>query len=105
MGSTLVSAWAAELDLVLAHTQVSKKSNEITAIPTILDLLSVEGCVISIDAMGCQKEIAKQIQNQKADYVLAVKGNQHNLHAEMINFFDQAEKVNFEGVNHDYHKS
>ena len=65
----------------------------------------MEGCVISIDAMGCQKEIAKQIQNQKADYVLAVKGNQHNLHAEMINFFDQAEKVNFEGVNHDYHKS
>jgi len=101
----IVSAWASELDLVLAHTQVSKKSNEITAIPRILNILSVKGCIISIDAMGCQKEITKQIREKEADYVLAVKGNQGNLHAEIINFFDQAEKINFEYIPHDCHKS
>ena len=101
----IVSAWAADLDLVLAHTQVEEKSNEITAIPKILDILSVEGCVISIDAMGCQKTIAQQIKDQEADYVLAVKGNQSNLHAEIVNFFEQAEEIDFEYVEHDFHKS
>ena len=101
----IVSAWAAELDLVLAHTQVSKKSNEITAIPKLLDMLSIKGCIVSIDAMGCQKEIASQINEQEGDYVLAVKGNQGGLHAEMINFFEQAEAIDFEYVKHDRHKS
>ena len=101
----IVSAWSAELELVLAHTQVAKKSNEITAIPKVLDILAIEGCIVSIDAMGCQKEIAKRIREQKADYVLAVKGNQGNLHAEITNFFDQAERIDFEGVEHDFHKS
>ena len=54
----IVSAWAADLDLVLAHTQVSEKSNEITAVPEILEILDLEGCIVSLDAMGCQKEIA-----------------------------------------------
>ena len=101
----IVSAWASELDLVLAHTQVSKKSNEITAIPKILDMLSINGCIISIDAMGCQRDIAKQIQDRGADYVLAVKGNQGNLHAEIENFFKQADAINFEYIKHDCHKS
>ncbi len=101
----IVSAWSSELDLVLAHTQVSKKSNEITAIPKILDILSIQGCIISIDAMGCQREIVKKICDNKADYVLAVKGNQGNLHAEIINFFDQAENIDFEYIEHDRHKS
>ena len=101
----IVSAFATELDLVLAHTQVSEKSNEITAIPKLLEILSIKGCIVSIDAMGCQKRIAKQIHDRNADYVLAVKGNQGNLHAEMINFFEQAEEVAFEYIEHDRHKS
>jgi len=101
----IVSAWSADLDLVLVHTQVSEKSNEITAIPEILKMLSVKGCIVSIDAMGCQKEIAKQICDEGGDYVLALKGNQGNLHAEISNYFQQAEAINFEYVEHDFHKS
>jgi predicted transposase YbfD/YdcC len=101
----VVSAWSAELDLVLAHTQVSEKSNEITAIPELLEMLSIEGCVVSLDAMGCQKEIAKKICDEGGDYVLALKGNQGNLHAEIINYFEQAKAQNFEYVEHDFHKS
>lgn len=101
----IVSAWSADLELVLAHTQVSEKSNEITAIPNILKILSLEGCIVSIDAMGCQKEIARQIREAEGDYVLAVKGNQCKLHAEITNYFKQAEAINFEYVNHDFHKS
>lgn len=101
----IVSAWSADLDLVLAHTQVSEKSNEITAIPEILKMLSVKGCIVSIDAMGCQKKIAKQICDEGGDYVLALKGNQGSLHAEITNYFQQAEAINFEYVEHDFHKS
>jgi predicted transposase YbfD/YdcC len=75
----MVSAWACENNLVLGQVKVSDKSNEITAIPELLDLLSVESSVITIDAMGCQKEIAKKIIAKKADYILAVKGNQASL--------------------------
>ena len=101
----IVSAWAADLDLVLAQTQVSEKSNEITAIPDILEMLSITGCIISIDAMGCQKNIAKGIKDRGGDYVLALKGNQGNLHSEIINYFDQAEAVNFEYIENDFHRS
>jgi len=101
----IVSAWAATSDLVLAHTAVESKSNEITAIPKILDLLHIEGCIISIDAMGCQRDIAQQITNAGGDYVLAVKKNQRTLYEELENFFRQAENINFEGVVHDCHKS
>lgn len=101
----IVSAFASELDLVLAQTEVASKSNEITAIPKILEWLSIQGCVVSIDAMGCQKDIARQIIEKKGDYVLAVKGNQGSLHEEIINFFDQAEAIVFEGINYDRHKS
>lgn len=101
----IVSAWATDLNLVLAQTGVAKKSNEITAIPQILDLLSLNGCIVSIDAMGCQKSIARDIQERSGDYVLALKGNQGNLHAEVVNFFDQAELVDYEHVAHDCHTS
>jgi len=98
----VVSAWASDRDLVLTHTQVSEKSNEITAIPKILEVLLLNGCIVSIDAMGCQKEITKKIQDAGGEYVLAVKGN---LHDEISNYFEQAEAVTFEYVTHDFHRS
>ncbi len=75
----IVSAWADTNELVLGQMKTEQKSNEITAIPELLKVLMIENCIITIDAMGCQKEIAKQIVNQKADYILSVKGNQGNL--------------------------
>jgi predicted transposase YbfD/YdcC len=75
----IVSAWADSNELVLGQLKTEQKSNEITAIPELLKVLMIENCIITIDAMGCQTEIAKQIISQKADYVLALKGNQGNL--------------------------
>ena len=72
----LVSAWASANTLTLAQVNTEEKSNEITAIPRLLELLKLKGCVVTIDAMGCQKEIAQGILEQEADYVLAVKQNQ-----------------------------
>jgi len=75
----LVSAWASENNLVLAQRKVESQSNEITAIPKLLDVLGLQGCVITIDAIGCQKTIANQIVGKQADYILAVKENQGEL--------------------------
>ena len=75
----MVSAWASENSLVLGQTRVDAKSNEITAIPELLNLLDLSGCIVTIDAMGCQKKIARQIVNREADYILAVKENQGRL--------------------------
>lgn len=75
----IVSAWADTNELVLGQIKTDQKSNEITAIPELLNVLLIENCIITIDAMGCQKNIAEQIINQKGDYVLAVKGNHGNL--------------------------
>ncbi len=75
----MVSAWANTNNLVLGQLKVDDKSNEITAIPELLDMLFIEDCIITIDAMGCQTEIAKKIIDQNADYILAVKGNQKTL--------------------------
>ena len=75
----MVSAFAARQRLVLAQAKVSEKSNEIVAIPALLDMLSIEGAVVTIDAMGCQRAIAQKIIDKKADYVLALKGNQGTL--------------------------
>jgi len=72
----MVSAWAVGLQLVLAQTKVAEKSNEITAIPEVLELLDINGCIVTMDAMGCQQKIAQQIIDQKGDYVLGLKGNQ-----------------------------
>ena len=77
----MVSAWAADMGLLLGQRKVDGKSNEITAIPQLLRLLDVQGCIVTIDAMGCQKTIAKQIVQQRADYVLALKGNHRHMHA------------------------
>ena len=70
----MVSAWASENSLVLGQTRADQKSNEITAIPELLKLLDLPGCIVTIDAMGCQKRIARQIVSREADYVLGGQG-------------------------------
>lgn len=85
----VVSAWACEQKLVLGQRKVDDKSNEITAIPELLALLSIEGAIITIDAMGCQRRICQQIIAQKADYLIGLKGNQGRLHDDVALFFDE----------------
>jgi predicted transposase YbfD/YdcC len=76
----MVSAFATSNGVVIGQVKTANKSNEITAIPELLELLDIKGCLVSIDAMGCQKEIAEKIVNQGGDYFLAVKGNQETLY-------------------------
>src|SRR5262249_30424684 len=85
----MISAWSSRQRLVLGQTKVADKSNEITAIPHLLDLITVKGAVVTIDAMGCQKEIAAKIVEKGADYVLALKGNQGSLKEDVELFFDE----------------
>jgi predicted transposase YbfD/YdcC len=79
----MVSAFAARQRLVLGQVKVAEKSNEIVAIPKLLDMLAIEGAIVTIDAMGCQREIAAKIMDKKADYILALKGNQGTLRADV----------------------
>jgi predicted transposase YbfD/YdcC len=85
----MVSAWANENNLILGQQKVDTKSNEITAIPALLALLDIKGCIITIDAMGCQTAIAEKITAKGADYVLALKGNQSNLSDQVKHLFAQ----------------
>jgi len=87
----MVSAWASANRLILAQVKVDDKSNEITAIPELLRALAVEGCIVTIDAMGCQREIARQILDQGGDYVLALKKNQESLHRDVVEMFTHAQ--------------
>lgn len=98
----MVSAWSDSNSVVLGQEKVSDKSNEITAIPKLLDMLDVENCIVSIDSMGCQKSIAEQIIKQKGDYVLGLKGNQGNLHDDVSYFFETAYQSDFINIEHDY---
>jgi predicted transposase YbfD/YdcC len=98
----MVSAWVLENRMVLGQIKTEEKSNEITAIPELLKVLELEGCIVTIDAMGCQKTIAKTITDKKADYVLGLKGNQGNLHADVDLFFKDCLTSGFEGVPYDY---
>ena len=100
----MVSAWSSENGLVLAQEKTSEKSNEITAIPELLDVLALKGCIVTIDAMGCQSAIAEKIIKHKADYVLALKGNQGHLHQEVKDFFEIAHAHDFKHVPHEYHE-
>jgi len=86
----VVSAWAEGNNLVLGQLKVEDKSNEITALPELLRVLELAGCIVTIDAMGCQKKIAKEIIEADADYVLALKGNQETVHEEVKAFLDSA---------------
>lgn len=103
----MVSAWASESGLVLGQVATEEKSNEITAIPELLKLLDLSGCLVTIDAMGCQTNIATQIIEQGGDYLLAVKDNQKNLARDIEEIFDLefAHTEPFEGFVHDYAKT
>jgi predicted transposase YbfD/YdcC len=86
----MVHAWATANHLLLGQVAVDEKSNEITAIPKLLRMLSISGAIVTIDAMGCQKEIARTIRDRKADYVLALKGNHEHLFEQVVAFWDRA---------------
>jgi predicted transposase YbfD/YdcC len=101
----LVSAWASANHLVLGQLKVDDKSNEITAIPELLAVLDLSGCIVTIDAMGCQKAIARQIVEQGADYVLALKENQGRLHREVTDTLERGMASGFEGLEHDFHQT
>ncbi|BCA94963.1 hypothetical protein TUM19329_13240 [Legionella antarctica] len=98
----MVSAFAAENGVVLGQKKTDAKSNEITAIAALLDLLDVKGCIVTIDAMAYQEKIAEKIISKEADYVLAVKDNRKQLHEEIIDFFQTAQKYDFRDVRYDY---
>lgn len=93
----MVSAWATEARLVLGQKKVDDKSNEITAIPELIKVLELAGCIVTIDAMGCQREIVKQIVQKQADYVIAVKLNQKTLYEDIESLFKKAIRQRFEG--------
>lgn len=107
----MVNAWATSAGIALGQLATDAKSNEITAIPKLLELLSLQGCIVTIDAMGCQKVITKKIVDQKADYVISLKGNQGNFHHDVQEFFawslkeqgtDKPEMRYFETTNEDH---
>lgn len=100
----MVSAWATSNRLVLGQQATQEKSNEITAIPALLKLLELKGCIVTIDAMGCQRDIAKQIIQQKGDYVLGLKGNQGRLHEAVEDYFQMASRSGFKNIPHDYYE-
>ena len=95
-----VSAFASETGLTLAHVAVAEKSNEITAIPQLLELLALKGCTVTIDAMGCQKEIATCIRKRGGDYLLQVKGNQPATLNDLSSFFADAEARGWKDTAH-----
>lgn len=101
----MVSAWATANHLVLGQVKVDEKSNEITAIPQLLDALEVAGCIITIDAMGCQTEIAEKIIDREANYVLALKDNQGNLFEDVVHLFDDLEGSQYKAYEFDYDKT
>jgi len=84
---------------------VDEKSNEITAIPDLLNALELSNYIVTIDAMGCQTAFAKMIVDKGGDYVFALKGNQGTLHEDVILLFDDAQNIEFQQVEHDYHKT
>lgn len=97
----IVSAWSSQSNLFLGQVKTDEKSNEITAIPELLDLLYVKGCTISIDAIACQKKIAEKIYKEKeADYVLALKKNQETLHDDVERYFQYALEENFREIEY-----
>jgi predicted transposase YbfD/YdcC len=100
----LVSAWASENRLILGQQEVADGSHEIAAIPELLRVLELKGALVTIDAAGCQKEIARQVREQGGDYLLAVKGNQPALHGAVRRVFQRLAAADFEGAAHDTHE-
>lgn len=101
----VVSAWASECGLVLGQVKTEEKSNEIKAIPELLRVLELNNCIVTIDAMGCQKAIVKQIHDQGGDYLIAVKRNQETLYSQVETSFLEARFCDFEGYDVDYHET
>jgi len=101
----MVSAWANANRLVLGQVKVDDKSNEITAIPKLIKMLDLAGATVTIDAMGCQKEIAKVITDQEADYVLALKENHPTLYDDVTLFFEDGKATDFAEIDHEYHET
>jgi predicted transposase YbfD/YdcC len=101
----MVSAWAEANRVVLGQIKVDEHSNEITAIPQLLEVLRLKGCIVTIDAMGCHKEIAETIIGKGGDYVLTLKENQGRLYEDVSSLFEWAQEIDFEGVEHDFHQT
>jgi predicted transposase YbfD/YdcC len=101
----MVSAWASANSLVLGQVKTDEKSNEITAIPQLLKVLGLKDCIVTIDAMGCQTNIARLIIEGEGDYVLALKGNQGTLHNDVQDLLAYAQEINFRDVAHDFHQT
>jgi len=101
----MVSAWASQNGIALGQRKVDDKSNEITAIPELLRLLDVSGCIVTLDAMGCQKDLAQAIRDAKADYVLRVKDNQSHLRQDLEDWFIYGDQQAFKGLTVDYHQT
>jgi predicted transposase YbfD/YdcC len=100
----MVSAWATANQMVLGQRKVDEKSNEITAIPQLLKVLDLAGCIVVVDAIGTQTKIAKTIIDQEADYILAVKENQGHLYEDIHDLFEEDWKYHFEGAPYSYAK-
>ena len=96
----LVSAWASKNRIMLGQTKTAEKSNEITAIPHLLGIIDVKGSIVTIDAMGCQKDISSKIVAKEADYVLSLKENQKNLSKDVTEIFEKAEKCKYKKILH-----
>jgi predicted transposase YbfD/YdcC len=101
----LVSAWATQAQLSLGQVAVAGKSNEITAIPVLLRLLNVKGALVTIDAMGCQKDVARDIVDAGGDYVLTVKENQPGLYDDILKSFNKAQDNDFQGYDWDSYQT
>lgn len=101
----LVNAWASANGIALGQRKVDGKSNEITAIPDLLQLLNVSGCIVTIDAMGCQKKIAQTIRDRKADYILRVKDNQSQLKQDIEDWFTYGDQQQFSNMDADFHQT
>ena len=101
----LVNAWAVSNGIVLGQRKVDGKTNEITAIPELLRLLNVSGCIVTIDAMGCQKTIAQTIRTEKADYLLRVKDNQSKLRQDIEDWFAYGDSKQFANLQMDFHQT
>jgi predicted transposase YbfD/YdcC len=101
----LVNAWAVSNGVVLGQRKVDGKTNEISAIPELLRLLNVSGCIVTIDAMGCQKNIAQTIRDEKADYLLRVKDNQSKLKQDIEDWFAYGDSQQFAQMHMDFHQT
>jgi len=101
----LVSAWASESGVLLGQRKVDAKSNEMTAVPELLKLLFVKGCIVTVDALNCQKDIAQTVIDAQADYVFALNGNHPLLYRDVVDWFDWAQARAFKSVPHDFHQT